>query len=130
MIENQISRQEEITTEFLKILDTHLNDIVEYRTDKMKEINEIAKLLNIHPTHLSDTIKNFTGKPACYFYENKIIDIAKKMLEETPKSIKEIAENLTYDPSNFTKFFKAYANKTPKQYRLDFLKNNFENKIL
>lgn len=130
MTKNQISRQEEITVNFLKTLDSHLNDIVESRTDKMKEINEIAELLNIHPTHLSDTVKNFTGKSACYFYENKIIDIAKKMLEQTQRSIKEIAENLTYDPSNFTKFFKAYVNKTPTQYRIDFLKNNVENQIL
>ena len=117
-----ISRQEEITSKFLKALDNHLNDVVEGRTDTMKEINEIAELLHIHPTHLSNTVRLATGKSACSFYEHKIIDIAKSLLENTQYSIAEIAHTLTYDPSNFTKFFKAYVNKTPTQYRADFLK--------
>lgn len=119
---NNISRPEEITSKFLKALDNHLNDVVEGRTDRMKEINEIADLLHIHPTHLSNTVMQFTGKSACSFYENKIIDIAKLFLEQTQKNISEIAHTLTYDPSNFTKFFKAYVNMTPTQYRADFLK--------
>ena len=130
MIINNVSRQEEITLEFLKTIDNHLNDIVEGRTDTMMEINEIAKLLHLHPTYLSDTIKVFTGKSPCYFYENKIIDIAKSLLEKTQKSITEIAHNLTYDPSNFTKFFKVYVKMTPKEYRTTYLKNNLGIKIL
>lgn len=120
MTVDNISRQEEITSKYLKALDNHLNDVVEGRTDRMKEINEIAEQLHIHPTHLSNTVRQFTGKSACSFYEHKIIDIAKLLLEQTPKSIAEIAHILTYDPSNFTKFFKVYVNKTPKQYRVDF----------
>lgn len=116
------SRREEITSEYLKALDNHLADIVEGRTSEMKEVNEIAELLHIHPTHLSNTVKQATGKSACYFYEHKIIDIAKSLLEQPGKNITEIARLLTYDPSNFTKFFKAYVSKTPGQYRKDFLK--------
>lgn len=124
MAKELISRQEEITSEFLNALDKHLIDLVQGRTETMLEINEIAKQLNIHPTHLSNTVRLATGKSACSFYENKIIDIAKSLLENTQNSITEIAHTLTYDPSNFTKFFKVYVNKTPKQYREDFLKNN------
>ncbi len=119
-----MTRQEEITNRYLNALDSHLADIVEGRTSDIKEINEIAELLHIHPTHLSNTIKLATGKSACYFYEHKIIDIAKSLLEHSTKSITDIAYLLTYDPSNFTKFFKSYVNKTPGQYRKDNLKNN------
>lgn len=115
-----MSRQEDITSEFLKALDDHSSDVVEGRTDTMKEINEIAESLHIHPTHLSNTVRSATGKSACSFYEHKIIDTAKSLLEKTEKSIAEIADTLTHDPSNFTKFFKAYVNKTPTQYRADF----------
>lgn len=118
------TRPEEITSDYLKALDDHLADIVEGRTTIMKEVNEIAELLHIHPTHLSNTIKLATGKSACYFYEHKIIDMAKALLEQSTESITHIAHRLTYDPSNFTKFFKAYVNKTPGQYRKDLLKNN------
>ena len=44
------------------------------------------------------------------------------MLETSNASIGSIAALLTYDPSNFTKFFKRFTNTTPKQYREAFLK--------
>lgn len=59
-----ISRQEEITSKFLKALDNHLNDVANERADTMKEINEIAEQLHIHPTHLSNKVRQFTGKSA------------------------------------------------------------------
>jgi AraC-like DNA-binding protein len=31
--------------------------------------------------------------------------------------IAQIAARLTYDPSNFTKFFKAFTGTTPKKFR-------------
>lgn len=124
MTDQKISRQEEITSRYLNALDNHLSDLVEGRTGDMKEIQEIAELLHIHPTHLSNTIRLATGKSACYFYEHKIIDIAKSLLEQNTKSITDIAYLLTYDPSNFTKFFKSYVNKTPSKYRADYLKKS------
>jgi AraC family transcriptional regulator of adaptative response / methylphosphotriester-DNA alkyltransferase methyltransferase len=110
-------RRDEITSAYLKALDRHLADLLADRTLDMMEVNEIAEQLNIHPTHLSNTIKLTTGKSACYFYEHKIIDIAKALLQDPSKSISHVARLLTYDPSNFTKFFKAYVNQTPGEYR-------------
>jgi AraC-like DNA-binding protein len=45
------------------------------------------------------------------------MDIAKNMLKDTSISIAAIAAQLTFDPSNFTKFFKRFEGVTPKQYR-------------
>ncbi len=115
------ARQHEITADFLKEVDKHLLDIVEGRTMEMFEIKDLADILCIHPTHLSNVIKLTTQKPPCYFFEEKILNVAKKMLEENKMSINAIATLLTYDPSNFTKFFKRFANQTPKQYRETFL---------
>jgi AraC family transcriptional regulator of adaptative response / methylphosphotriester-DNA alkyltransferase methyltransferase len=36
---------------------------------------------------------------------------------ETSLSIAEIARKLTYDPSNFSKFFKKYVGMSPGQFR-------------
>jgi AraC-like DNA-binding protein len=115
------ARQNEITADFLKELDKHLLDITEGRTIEMHEIKDIANLLHIHPTHLSNTIKLTTGKAPCYFFEDKIMTIAKSMLQENTVSIAQIATLLTFDPSNFTKFFKRFFGQTPKQYRELFL---------
>jgi AraC family transcriptional regulator of adaptative response / methylphosphotriester-DNA alkyltransferase methyltransferase len=43
------------------------------------------------------------------------------MLEENTMPINAIASLLTYDPSNFTKFFKRFSGETPKAYRDRFL---------
>lgn len=115
------ARQNEITADFLKELDKHLLDITEGRAIEMHEIRDFANLLHIHPTHLSNTIKLTTGKAPCYFFEDKIMTIAKSMLQGNAVSIAQIAILLTFDPSNFTKFFKRFSGETPKQYRESFL---------
>lgn len=120
------ARQHEITADFLKELDKHLLDITEERVIEMFEIRDFADLLHIHPTHLSNTIKLTTGKSPCYFFEDKIVTIAKAMLEKNEMTIFAIATLLTFDPSNFTKFFKRFTNQTPKQYREQFLLKNTE----
>lgn len=116
------ARQYEITEQYLNALDKHLEDIVAGRATEMLQIQDIANILHIHPTHLSNTIKLATGYSACSFFEDKILNIAKAMLEQNEMSISAIAATLTYDPSNFTKFFKSYTNITPKQYRENFLR--------
>lgn len=112
-----LARQHEITADFLIAVDKHLDDIMENRVMDMMEIRDFADDLHIHPTHLSNTIKLTTGKAPCYFFEEKIMNIAKKLLQDTSIPIAEIASQLTFDPSNFTKFFKRFEGITPKQYR-------------
>jgi AraC family transcriptional regulator of adaptative response / methylphosphotriester-DNA alkyltransferase methyltransferase len=111
------ARQHEITADFLKALDKHLDDIVSGDAIDMFEIRDFANQLFIHPTHLTNTVKLTTGKPPCYFFEARIMDIAREQLVKTNVSIGEIAKRLTYDPSNFTKFFKHFEGITPNQYR-------------
>jgi AraC family transcriptional regulator of adaptative response / methylphosphotriester-DNA alkyltransferase methyltransferase len=120
------ARQHEITAEFLHIIDRHLADIVEGRVLDMYEIRDIANEMNIHPTHLSNTIKLTTGKSPCYFFEEKIMTVARTMLQDNERSIASIATILTFDPSNFTKFFKRFQGMTPKQYRERILQEEWE----
>jgi AraC-like DNA-binding protein len=121
-----LARQYEIKEAFLKAIDAHLLDIVAGRATEMFEIRDLANVMHIHPTHLSNTIKLATGKSPCFFFEEKILAIAKSMLEENTSSIASIATLLTYDPSNFTKFFKHFTGQTPKQYREQFLLQRYE----
>lgn len=114
-------RPQEITAAFHQVLDRHLLDLIEGRVDEMYEIRDIARELFIHPNHLTDTIKQATGHHPCVFFQEKILTITKKLLEENELPIHAIALTLTYDPSNFTKFFKRFTNQTPKQYRASYL---------
>jgi len=116
-----LARQHEIAADYLRIVDAHLLDIIEGRATKMLEIRDIAGIMHIHPTHLTNTVKLATGVHPCLFYEEKLVSISKNLIEENRMSINAIASLLTYDPSNFTKFFKKFVGQTPSQYRETFL---------
>jgi AraC-like DNA-binding protein len=112
-----LNRSQEITENYFQFLDKHIEDVVSGTVDQFMEINQIASALFISHKHLTGTVQKETGNHPCHFYDLKIINEAKKMLSETDKSVSEIARILTYDPSNFSKFFKKFAGQTPGQFR-------------
>jgi AraC-like DNA-binding protein len=111
------SRQKEIVQQYLVELDKHIADLKAGNVEKMNEIREFANILHIHPAHLSNTIKEVTGRSSCDLYEERLVNLSKEMIATTSLSIAQIARQLTYDPSNFTKFFKHFTGMTPKKYR-------------
>lgn len=111
------TRNEEITTEYFAFLDQHLANLIAGKDIEMLEINEIAAKLFISAKHLSETIQLTQGHHPCYFFDQKILSESKKLILETSLSVAEIARKLTYNPSNFSKFFKKYAGVTPGQFR-------------
>lgn len=111
------SRKAEIVAQFNDVLENHMNDFMAGRVNKMYELKEIADIICLHPGHLSKVIKLETGHHACYFYEQRILQEAKRLLIDTALPIKIIAHTLDYDVSNFTKFFKRFSGMTPSQFR-------------
>ncbi|WKZ62514.1 MAG: AraC family transcriptional regulator [Saprospiraceae bacterium] len=112
-----VKRSKEITENYFQFLEKHIADVVSGNESDFMEINEIAQHLFISHKHLSDTVQKETGNHPCHFYDLKILGEAKRMLSETDKSVAEIAKILTYDPSNFTKFFKKFVGQTPIKFR-------------
>lgn len=112
-----LTRGEEITQTYFQFLDKHIADVISGTVDDFMEINQIAGELFITHKHLTDTVQKETGNHPCHFYDLKIIEQAKQMLFQTDKSVSEIARILTYDPSNFSKFFKKFTGQTPGQFR-------------
>ena len=110
-------RQKEILQQYITELDKHMLELKAGQVDVMHEIRDFANMLHIHPVHLTNTIKEVTGKSACDLFEERLVKLSKEMIATTPLSIGEIARQLTYDPSNFVKFFKKYTGMTPKKYR-------------
>ncbi len=112
-----LKRSKEITENYFQFLDKHIADVVVGTVDQFMEINQIASELFLSHKHLTDTIQKETGNHPCHFYDLKILEEAKKMLLQTDRSIAEIAKTLTYDPSNFSKFFKKFVGQPPGQFR-------------
>ena len=111
------ARQQEIVHQYEAELDKHMLELKAGDVEIMHEISDLARIMNIHPIHLSNTIKTVTGRSACDLFEERLVILSKEMLANTNLSVSEIARQLTYDPSNFTKFFKKYVKMTPKVYR-------------
>jgi len=117
------SRNEEITADFLRLVDQHIEDLIHGRIDRRYTANDFAKLLFIHSRHLTNTVKRTTGRSPCDFMEERFLSEAQKMLKETTLSIADIGGKFGWnDPSNFTKFFKNMSGVTPFQYRKDSTK--------
>lgn len=111
------SRNEEITDSYFRFLDRHLADLLEGRETEMLHISAIARRLFISPGHLTNTLKLHTGHHPCYYYDLKIIDATNKLLLDTALSASEIARRLSFDPSNFVKFYKSLTGITPARFR-------------
>ncbi|MDQ1090239.1 AraC family transcriptional regulator [Siphonobacter sp. SORGH_AS_1065] len=122
MAESKIKRSEEITNQYFAFLDKHIEDVVNGQFDDFLKLNQIAQELYVSHSHLSDTIQQTTGHHPCHFYDLKILDKAKSLLLESDLSIAEIAQKLTYDPSNFGKFFKKFTGQTAGEFRKDYKK--------
>jgi len=111
------NRKKEIANQYIQELDKHINDLRLGQTARALEIRDFASILHIHPSHLSNTIKEVTGQSTCDLFEERLVSLAKELLLSTNLPISEIASQLTYDPSNFTKFFKHFTGTTPKKFR-------------
>jgi AraC-like DNA-binding protein len=115
--EKYLSRAEEITQTFIEKVHQHIEDIVEGRVDNMWHIKDFAAAMYIHPVHLSNTIKTYSQKAPCYFFEHRLMEVSRDLLLQPELTIADIAYKLTFDTSNFTKFFKRFEGVTPSEFR-------------
>lgn len=110
-------RVEELTAAYFAFLDKHLSELVAGEATEMLELSEISRELCVSHQHLIAVIQQSSGNHPCHFYDFKILSVAQNLLKDTSLPVAEIARRLTYDPSNFSKFFKKYAGETPGQFR-------------
>ena len=104
------SRQEEIFTKFTELLERHHK--------KEREIAFYADKMCITSKHLSQVIKDYTGKTALGLIEEYVISEAKSMLLSTTMSIQQISDELNFpSQSVFGKYFKRVAGISPSEYR-------------
>ncbi len=81
-------------------------------------LNTQAKLLNVNASYLSTLFKKETGTTLTDYVNRKRIENAIFLLNSTNMQIQSIAQYCGISDVNyFTKIFKKYIGKTPKEYR-------------
>jgi AraC family transcriptional regulator, transcriptional activator of pobA len=111
----QFSHQEQSPGRIL--LKKYLAKIDEAYTSN-HEVANYADMLNISPGHLSELIKEQSGKPAITHIHERLIVEAKRLLFHTDYAVKEIAFHLGFeDASYFNRFFKRLTDTTPVNFR-------------
>lgn len=82
------------------------------------DLNTIAKLVNMSPSHLSSLFKKETGENFSTYLTEVRMEAAKRLLKSPHALIYEVAEQTGYaNSSYFGKAFKKFYGFTPEEYK-------------
>lgn len=85
-------------------------------------VNDYAEMLNITPRRLSELCKRCSNKSAKEIINGQITAEAKRLLQFSSDSVKEIAYKLNFSTSEqFSHFFKKNTKASPVSYRNHFM---------
>lgn len=112
------NRSSQIVKTFRKNLEAHYRELVQGKTEKVYRVQEYASLQGLHPNYLSNVIKSKTGKAVSTWITEKNITEAKSLLQNSPRSIKEIAYLLGFaEATHFSNYFKKNTGSSPAAFR-------------
>lgn len=104
------SRPVALVARFRQLLEVHF---LTHRT-----VSDYARLLDVTPGHLNDTVKDNTGWTAGAIIAERLLTEAKHLLADTDMEVAGIARQLHFaNPSHFGKFFKKSMGETPLNFR-------------
>lgn len=102
-------------------VDFQINEIIKYVDNNYLEritLDELAFLFRTNRSTLCKEFKLATGKTVIEYITEKKMHSAKRLLEQSKKSIAQIADELNFDcVPYFCKFFKKQAGVPPKEYQ-------------
>ena len=106
----KLSRAQQITMEFKKLVCLHYI--------KERSVQFYARLLYVTPKHLTETVKEASGKSAKEWIDELVILESKILLQDPSLSIADIADRLHFgNQAIFGKFFKNLTGYAPIAYR-------------
>ncbi len=83
-----------------------------------KDVTFYAQENCLSPRYFSTIIKEKSGKSALHWISVIVIDEAKRLLDDSENSVKDVAFKLGFtNQSFFGRYFLKYCGKTPKAYR-------------
>lgn len=110
------NRAEQIMDQYKELIEEHYQN--------KKTVAEYADILEITAKHLSETVKELTGRPALFYIHIRILKEIQYLLVYTKLSVKQIANLLNFEnPSDLGRFFKKFEGQSPSKYRLENIKS-------
>jgi AraC-like DNA-binding protein len=101
-----------------KLLVKRLKQLIEEKCQENFSVKEYAKLLNVTPSYLSETVKSLTGRTSSDLINDRMILEIKRMLVLSELTVSEIAFQLHFaDQSYFSKYFKKLTQLSPLEFR-------------
>lgn len=103
---------------FLDLLDRQFPRSSPAQPLLLRNANEFARQLAVHPNHLNKALKETTGKTTTAHIASKLLVEARALLRHSNWSLAEISYCLGFDyTTNFHNFFKRHTGQSPSQYR-------------
>ncbi len=124
--EDKLSQQHrdndlELVSRFKTLIEISFYPDQLFSSGEPHQVQFYADKLNVHPNHLNAIVKRITDSPASVHVQKHVLALAKSKLENTTKSVKEIAYELYYGyPNHFANFFKKQTGNTPLDFRKSF----------
>lgn len=130
---NLISDYVEMTNPKMEIgtpSDKIIENIVAFVDDNIERninLEELAGICHLHPTHFIRWFKKKTGETPAHFVQRRKIETAKRLIEETNLSMNEIMCHVgIIDAAQFSKKFRNFYGNSPNSFRKNI--NNMNNK--
>lgn len=109
-INKTINRQDQLAMQFKRM--------VEKNFMQWRSVQTYAEKLHVSPNHLSDAVRQSTGRSPLDVIHDTIYLEAKAQLRSSEKTIVEIAQELNFeDQSHFSHFIKKRSGLPPQQLR-------------
>lgn len=106
----KLNRREELNAQFHNLLFRHYKE--------QRSVRFYADQLFVTPKHLTETVKEVSGRPASKWIEDAVVLEAKALLKHPSLNVVRVAEILHFpNPSFFGKYFKKVAGVSPSEYR-------------
>lgn len=111
IIKSKLNRKQELNLLFQNLVFLHYKE--------HRNVQFYADALFVSSKHLTETIKEITGRTSGEWIDDAVLLEAKVLLRNHETSIAEIAENIHFpDQSSFGKYFKKHTGLSPSDYRM------------
>jgi AraC-like DNA-binding protein/mannose-6-phosphate isomerase-like protein (cupin superfamily) len=106
------------------LLVKRFKQLVEEKYQQNISVKEYAELLSVSANHLSEIVKNLTGRTPTDLINDKMTLEIKRLLLHTELTVSEIAFHLNFvDPSYFSRYFRKQTGMAPGEFRTKSIKS-------